>query len=299
MDILADVLFESTKAINTEDLQKHNLGLPRFTVNRSIGRSDVVDRMRENIVSFPNVTRFRCRTKVAICGYGPSLNDTIGEIDRTMPVMTTSGAHDLLIKNGIIPTWHVECDPRPHKIFFVKNSHPDVTYLLASVCHPDMFKMLLDAGRKVQMWHAVTDIHEEQLKMLREIEYGAHMVGGGSNAGLRALLLAYHMGFRDIDCFGLDFSYRGKQIWAGEHSGEEHSMIEVECNGKAFYSSDIMINACQDFFELMHSRYLGGTHFILHGDGLLAERVIMSSKDMVKATHHWVKPLLIRPLEAA
>ena len=294
-DFIADVHFKSSKAETPEDLKKENLGLPRFQVNRSIGKSEIVDRMKENIAEFSSIPRFKCRTKMSVCGYGPSLAETYRSINPALPIMTTSGAHDFLLDRGITPTWHIECDPRPHKTFFIEKSHPDVTYLIASVCHPDMFRKLLAKKRNVVMWHAVTDVYKEQLSALREIEYGAHMVGGGSNAGLRAMLLAYHMGFRDIDCHGIDFSYgNDNKVWAGEHSGQQHYMMEVECNGRIFWSSDTMMNACQDFFELMHSRYMGGCHFILHGEGLLAERVKLAATDKEAADHDWVKPVIVK-----
>lgn len=242
--------------------------------------------MRENIAEFRDVPRFRCRTKITICGYGPSLVDTWKDIDRTCPILTTSGAHGFLLERGIIPTYHAECDPRDHKVFFIRQAHRDVTYLIASICHKKMFRRL--RNHKVMMWHPLTHQKDEQTALLREVEYGAHMIGGGSNAGLRALLLAFHMGFRDFDVHGLDFSYRGDQIWAGEHSGKRHQMMEATCNGRYFNTSDIMVNACEDFWELMQSPKLGGCHFAIRGEGLLSERVRLASIDSKKADDDWI-----------
>jgi hypothetical protein len=293
-DFEADVRLLTHGAKNQEELEKAGLALPRFQVNRSILADDMLERMKANIAEFPQVPRFKCKSRIVICGFGPSLQDSWKDIDKTLPILTVSGAHDFLIERGIVPTYHAECDPRDHKTFFLKNSNRRVEYMMASVCHPEMFRMLLKKKRKVTMWHAVTDVYREQLKLLREVEYGAHMVGGGSNAGLRALLLAYHMGFRDFDVHGLDFSYKDRTIWAGPHSGKQHFMMEVECNGREFWSSDVMMNAAQDFFELMHSRYLAGCHFVLHGDGLLVERIKLASVNQEAADHDWVRPLILR-----
>ena len=61
--------------------------------------------------------------------YGPSLEQTWREIKH--PIMTVSGAHDFLLARGIVPDYHVECDPRPHKSDNISKPHPDVQYLIA------------------------------------------------------------------------------------------------------------------------------------------------------------------------
>jgi hypothetical protein len=53
---------------------------------------------------------------IAIVGYGPSLKTTWKKIKDFKYVITCSGSHKFLIEKGIIPTWHVEVDPRKHKI---------------------------------------------------------------------------------------------------------------------------------------------------------------------------------------
>lgn len=246
-----------------------------------------MNRMRENILAFPNIPRFKCAHTINICGYGSTLKDTWPEIDKNFPVMTTSGSHNFLISKGIIPEFHVECDPRPHKLTFLKQPHKACTYLIGSLCDPRMFKRL--KRHKIKMWHPLTDAKDEQMELMREIEFGAHMIGGGSNAGLRALLLAFHMGYRNFHLFGIDCSYKNKEVWAGEHSGKAHVMEEVECNGKRFWTSDIMYNAAQDFVELMQSPLLHGCHFFIHGESLLFERIVLAQTDMSAAVNNWVK----------
>src|SRR5262245_47806809 len=64
--------------------------------------------------------------RIAIVCFGPSLKDTIEEIRGFKYVMTCSGAHKVLLEHGIVPTWHVEVDPRKHKIDLLGPPHPDV-----------------------------------------------------------------------------------------------------------------------------------------------------------------------------
>lgn len=64
-------------------------------------------------------TNYELRNEpIAIVCYGPSLNDTWEEIKNFKYIITCSGSHKFLIERGIIPTWHVDVDPRPHKVEF-------------------------------------------------------------------------------------------------------------------------------------------------------------------------------------
>src|SRR4051812_32510309 len=63
---------------------------------------------------------------VAIVGFGPSLQDTWPQISGFPKIITCSGSHKFLIERCIIPNWHVEVDPRKHKIELLGQPHPDV-----------------------------------------------------------------------------------------------------------------------------------------------------------------------------
>src|SRR2546430_17329417 len=87
--------------------------------------------------------------KVSIICYGPSLLNTWRHIDREQSRITVSGAHDFLADRNIQPTWHVEIDPRAHKPQMLRNPRQGTSYLMASVCHPDFWKIL--KGYNVQL----------------------------------------------------------------------------------------------------------------------------------------------------
>src|SRR6266853_2973862 len=53
---------------------------------------------------------------IALVNFGPSLNDTWEQIKNFKYIMTCSGAHKFLVERGIIPTHHIDVDPRPHKV---------------------------------------------------------------------------------------------------------------------------------------------------------------------------------------
>src|SRR5687767_8588182 len=70
--------------------------------------------------------------RCAIVGYGPSLRDTWEQLRGFETLITCSGSHKFLLERGIVPTYHVEVDPRDHKIGLLGEADPRVTYLPAS-----------------------------------------------------------------------------------------------------------------------------------------------------------------------
>ena len=253
-------------------------------------------RVRENVLRFKGPRLRKPKPlrpeRLIICGFGPSLADTWPLIRDPMDkpvVMTTSGAHDYLIERGIIPDYHVEIDPREHKCFFIRNSHPDVTYLLASTVHPKMFEML--RGRKVTMWHSFTDDDlPRQVAQLEKLEPGAVSLSGGTNAGMRAIVVGRHVGHARMSGHGLDCCYLGSRQWAGAHSGARHRTVRIECDGRAFETSDVMMQATDDFFNQL--RGLGRVEISIEGDGLLAARLALHRRNPALAlSPQWWRPL--------
>jgi hypothetical protein len=229
------------------------------------------------------------RGPLSICGFGPSLADTWQDISGE--VMTTSGAHDFLIERGVVPKYHGEMDARAHKVNFVRNSHPDVTYYIASHCHPTMFETLLEAGRKVVMWHSLTDDDaNKQIAMLELLEPGTRLMAGGTNVGMRSIIVARELNYTRFELHGLDCCYRGTKQWAGEHFTKKQHPVKVEVEGRIFETSDLMMQSTDDFFNQL--RILENCSFRIHGDGLLEARMRMFMRDPAKALNvGWWKPV--------
>ena len=231
-------------------------------------------RIRSNLRRFGYLPRLPTGVvtgSVAVCGFGPSLADTRKDVKKCDAVMTTSGAHDFLIGKGIVPTYHVELDPREHKVNFVRNSHPDVTYIINSQCHPKMFEALLPE-RNVWMWHGFTDDDARNQAMLVDnLSPGGRTMSGGTNVGMRAIVVARELGLTAFELHGMDCSYRGGEQWAGEHYTKKAYPITVEVEGQTFETSEQMLQSTEDFFNTMKS--LRGCSFRIHGDGLLEARM--------------------------
>jgi len=202
--------------------------------------------------------------EMTIVCYGPSLENEIENILKApRPILTVSGAHDFLIKHGIVPDYHMDSDPREHKAAFTRNAREDVTYLMASCCHPKVWENL--QGKNVYLWHL--DNGDETMEWLEENDPLSFCIGGGSTAGLRAFEIGMVLGYRKFHVFGMDCSFKGKQ-WAGGHTGNPQMVVKVrleEC-GEEYETSGLMIQAAREMVAMKERRALNVTFY---GDGLL------------------------------
>lgn len=159
---------------------------------------------------------------IALVCFGPSLKDTWEQLKDFRYIMTCSGAHAFLVERGIIPTWHVEVDPRPHKVGLMGPPHADTEYLIASTCHADVFDHL--KGMNVKLWH-VFDGAEDAV---RTLPHGQWALCGGCSVGLRTMTIARFLGFTDQHIFGMDGNARAEDSHASTHPHNPKRFRTVE-----------------------------------------------------------------------
>lgn len=253
-------------------------------------------------------------TPVIVACYGPSLVDTIEQLKDSLrqnphqTVVSVSGSHDFLISHGVVPDYHVECDPRPHKADNIAAAHPGVKYLIASSCHAKVFDKL--EGADVYLWHVATPEHGNRI--VDELgEAGIHMVSGGGSVGLRSIPLLYGYGYRDFAYYGMDCSFAitetalseieslpyavaspeweealkgilasGVQQWAGAHAGKRQDVVPCQCavpgaSDRIFATSPILMTYATNFFETVQK--VNDCNFRLAGDGLLQAMAVLYS----------------------
>lgn len=217
-----------------------------------------------------------------IACYGPSLKDTWPALkeqalDPNADVVSVSGAHDFLLEKGIVPRFHIECDPRAHKADNIARPHPDTEYLLSSMCHPKMFEKL--DGAKIKLWHSSDG--EVARKIVDELKSQAPIIFGGGSVGLRSIPVMYRIGYRNWAIHGMDCSVSsdGQDKWAGPHAQKEnqkdHQLVTVEYNGRHFLTTAILLSYGTDFFDMMNRMLEHDPSIKLEvfGDGLLQARV--------------------------
>jgi uncharacterized Rossmann fold enzyme len=179
---------------------------------------------------------------IAVVGFGPSLQDTWELVKHFKVIISCSGAHKFLVDRGVIPTHHVEVDPRDHKIHLIGQPQSGTEYLISSTCHPKVFDHL--EGQNVRVW----DVFDATEEGRRAHEPGTWAITGGCDAGLRAMTIAAFLGYRDLHIFGLDGSARNNEKHAADHPNKVPSFAEVEYpegSGTIYYTTSGMLEAAR------------------------------------------------------
>jgi hypothetical protein len=224
------------------------------------------DEQIKQALRLPNVGRiqphYESRTEpIAVVGYGPSLQDTWEQVRDFKYVISCSGSHKFLVERGVIPSWHVEVDPRPHKVHLIGPPQPETEYLISSTCHKAVFDHL--AGFNVKLWH-VFDSTEDGRRLLPRGEWA---ITGGCDVGLRALTIAAFLGFRDLHVFGLDGSARDNRKHAAEHPNAIQKYAPCDYDGVTYFTTPGMLAAAQGLWHELDQ--LPKVRARFYGEGLI------------------------------
>jgi FkbM family methyltransferase len=236
---------------------EHRLNNIQYSINA------VSERIQPDIISNTE--------KVAVVCFGPSLNETWKKLKDFKYIITCSGAHKFLIERGIVPTWHVEVDPREHKVDLLGDPHPNVEYLFATTVHPK----LIDAtkGYNVKLWHVFPDTPLQKLP--NHIPRGEWVFLGGSTVGLRSLAIAKFLGFKEIHIFGMDCSYPPNNL--GEHASihpnpaKASNRVSIDFDGTTYETTVSLLSYAKEFF--IQRNLLGDCDLLFYGNGLLQHMI--------------------------
>lgn len=245
------------KRLDIKEKQKTSYCIPLWLRNEQINLA-----VKSPIERIQPVNKRR-KEAIAVVGFGPSLNDTWRQIKKFKYIISCSGAHKFLVDKGIKPTYHLEVDPREHKVSLIGEPQKKTTYLISSTCHPKVFDHLKDY--KVKLWH-VFDATEDGKRLLPNGEWA---VTGGCDAGLRALTMAAFLGFRKLHIFGIDGNARDIKH-AGEHPNKVKDFNEVEYpegSGKIWKTTTGMVEAAKQVGHELDM--LPAVKFTFHGKGLI------------------------------
>lgn len=222
-------------------------------------------------------SRIKRTEPIAIVCYGPSLKKNWQDLRKFKTIMTCSGAHKFLLDRGIVPTYHVDLDPREHKVRMLGTPHKDVEYLMASCCHPKMWELL--EGFKVRLWHIY---HNEDNKNVA-VGYprGEWILTGGNNVGMRCMVVARMLGYVHQHIFGMDCSFpKNEGHHAGEHLNVNKAIFELPYAGKQFYCEAAMLTYAKQFFHEVAQ--LPDVRVRLYGDGLLQHMAVIKKNEKVE-----------------
>lgn len=234
---------------------------------------------------------------IAICGGGPSLSrlDQIKELRAIQKkggkVLAINRTHDWLFTKGIAPWGGILLDPVPAVASYM-TPRRGVRYYVGSQCHPSTFDNFDKPDVQKIIWHA-TSVPELQ------DELNAHerlfcVPANGSTCGLRAILLAYIIGFREIHLFGFDSCFEqnaGGSLKVVDQKPVLHAYPKPEAihqiteltipypdGQKKYFGNTMMLAQADEFQEFLMGRDKGLTEGMLerhdlfvHGSGLIPD----------------------------
>ena len=209
---------------------------------------------------FQHYRGLRKGERAAVVAYGESLKQTWEHLKDFNVIFTCSGSHKFLLDRGIVPTYHVDSDPRSHKVAMLGTPHMDVTYLLASICHPTYFDLLERYEiPKVLLWHLL--FFEPEIYAL--FPKGEWLLTGGNTVGPRAIKMARLLGYGELHLFGFD----GCTGYADNHPNGPKKLRPCEYDGKTYWTTHNWVEHSKMLFEDLDRMPEVETHF--YGDGLI------------------------------
>ncbi len=225
---------------------------------------------------------------IALIGGGPSLTDNLEELKKFKTTIVCGSAHDYLLKQNIIPTYAVFCDPDAISANYLTIPDKRVNYLISSGCDNAVYDAL--KGCQITQWHCHSD---DYLKRQGELEKDFQAVGGGCTVGLRSVSIALLFGYSDIHFFGFDscLGVDNKHHAYGftdetqEQLGDLYKIslgMDDKINkNKIFTCAGYQLAQCSHFkdFYTSYNKYFTPT---FHGEGLLAEMMTIINTERDK-----------------
>lgn len=215
---------------------------------------------------------------VSLCGAGPSLGQRIDKL--TGDVMAVNGAIKFLLDRGIVPRHAMLWDADKVVAEFAV-PHPDITYFVASRCHPDVFERLRDC--KVVVWHAGGD--HDIVKLLEKHRPDEPMVQGGTTGVTRGIYLAFALGYKDFHIFGADSCYVDGATHVEGASKLPENAMRAMVGGRWFQTTAqwcAQIEEMKIIYPMLMQPEVGA-HVTTYDDGMLSWVVSIMDANMKKA----------------
>lgn len=226
-----------------------------------------------------------------IVGGGPSLRNHIDEIRERQKhgqiIFATNNTYNYLVENGVIPDAHVMVDAREENKEFIRPISDSIHYY-CSQCHPAVFEKVKD--KHVILWHSM----DEGIQQYIGHDTGDPLIGGGSTVGMKAIALAWTLGYRQLHLYGMDSSYENGENHAyPQPLNDKDKILELYMNDRKYLAAPWMCVQVENFKEVAKELVNGGSVITVHGTGLLPD-VARTMTISVPAAHIRAAEILMR-----
>lgn len=203
---------------------------------------------------------YRRQGHLDVVANGPSAPAYFQPTPKNGPVLALNGALELFNGRRIIPDYWAACDPQELVTDrFLRCAPYDVTYLIASKCHPSVFERMSD--RNVILWH----VGEPATRAL--FDHHDIVIPASSSITSTSFELMTHLGFRRFETWGWDGCYMDGQGHAVPQP-EAPSRVEITVHDRVYETSPVWALECDD----IANRLVGFPFPIhIHGDGFFAD----------------------------
>lgn len=182
------------------------------------------------------------------------------------PTLALNGALGLFTAQGLAPTYWAACDPQPLVADFLADAPDETIYLVASKCHPKVFRALED--KDVRLWH----LADQPIENARQVIHGTSIT-------LTVPNLMRRLGWRSFEFWGWDCCVMDGRHHAVE-AGELPDQVTATINGVAFKARHAWTLEAQEASYLLQ---MGDFDWRIMGDGLVAAymRALLGSAERI------------------
>lgn len=202
-----------------------------------------------------------------IVGDSPDLHEHLDKIkalkESGVRIMAVKRTHDWLIERGIVPDMAISCDAQANTVDIFKARRQGVTYYCGSVSHPDMWDYM--RGFSCVIWHPKLHGFDDATPEWK----GVKKVTGGCTTGLRAISLAWILGYRNQILVGFQscVSSNGVMRETGGKTFAHDEAFPVHYAGQWFWTTANLAQQVQDLMPTLMS--CPGIKVDVIGDGAL------------------------------
>lgn len=217
------------------------------------------------------------RPLVIVAG-GPSLESSwLGIPLLGGDILALNNAYGFLLERGITPDYFMLMDARPENIDFLKTKSETTRHFLAAQVHPSIFDALSTSWVNLFL-----TTHPDSLTATEHIlDKPKHrLCSPVGTVGIKALSLAYALGYRELHLFGYDSSYSGEQHHGFTQAlNDEAKTIDVYLSGKEYRTTPALAHQATEFCDLAAGMTRMGFDIQLHCSGLLPDLVAHGNRE--------------------
>lgn len=212
--------------------------------------------------------------EVVFLAGGPSMTSNLSKIkelrESGCALVTTNGAYQWAIEQGLKPSAQIVLDAREFNKRFVEPQQDQCRYLIASQAHPATLENL--PRERTFLWHAGISI--PNIKLLAELQIPFFPIPGGSTVVLRAIPLLRMLGYWRLHMFGFDSCVLpdGTHHAYPQAENDRQPVVPVSCGGRVFECVPWMVSQASEFRDLVG--FMGNeVELAVYGDGLISQMI--------------------------